>query len=109
MALGRAPRAWPSENAVCVAHTLGTKVDTARLSAALGDITDALGRMDREIEGRFADALTRLRNCREELASHLARARQTAASLAQATEMSLPSGGGSDRPSDEIDASRPMG
>ncbi len=74
----------------------GTEVDTARLSAALGDITDALGRMDRELEGRFADALTRLRNCREELASHLARARQTAASLIQPTETSLPPGQESD-------------
>jgi DNA recombination protein RmuC len=74
----------------------GTEVDTARLSAALTDITDALGRMDRELEGRFADALTRLRNSREELGAQLARARQNAAALAQPTEASRPARGESD-------------
>ncbi len=68
----------------------GSEVDTAQLSAALADITDALGRIDKELEGRFANALTQLRNCRDELASQLARARQTAAKLAQPSEVALP-------------------
>ena len=68
----------------------GSEVDTARLSAALADITDALGRIDKELEGRFANSLTQLRNCRDELASQLARARQTAAKLARPSEVALP-------------------
>ena len=68
----------------------GTEVDTARLSGALADITDALGRIDKELEGRFANALTQLRNCREELASQLSRARQTTAQLLQGSEDALP-------------------
>lgn len=76
----------------------GSEVDTARLSAALADITDALGRIDKELEGRFANALTQLRNCRDELASQLARARQTAAQLVQPVDAALPPGPEPDAP-----------
>lgn len=58
-----------------------SEVDTTRLSATLKVITDSLERMDKELEGRFAGALTQLKNSREELASQLARARQASASL----------------------------
>lgn len=58
-----------------------TGVDTARLSSALKTILDALETMEGEVEGRFAGALTQLRNSREALLTHLEKARRGAGSL----------------------------
>jgi hypothetical protein len=58
-----------------------TSVDTARLSSALKTILDALAQMEGEVDGRFANALTQLRNSREALLAQLEKARRGAGSL----------------------------
>ena len=47
----------------------------------LKTILDALETMEGEVEGRFAGALTQLRNSREALLGHLEKARRGAGSL----------------------------
>jgi DNA recombination protein RmuC len=58
-----------------------TSVDTARLSSALKTILDSLEQMEGEVDGRFANALTQLRNSREALLAQLEKARRGAGSL----------------------------
>lgn len=57
------------------------KIDAARLSSALKTITDALEKMENEVEGRLAKSLTQLENSRSELRTQLSRARHGAGSL----------------------------
>jgi len=57
------------------------KIDVARLSSALKTITDALEKMENEVEGRLAKSLTQLENSRSELRTQLSRARHGAGSL----------------------------
>jgi DNA recombination protein RmuC len=59
----------------------GTEVDAARLSQGLTTIADALEKMDQEVEGRLSRTITQLQNSRDDLKSHLGRARQGAAGL----------------------------
>jgi DNA recombination protein RmuC len=69
----------------------GTEVDTARLSQGLATIADALEKMDQEVDGRLSRTITQLQNSREDLKSHLGRARQGAAGLrVQAAGMAPP-------------------
>ncbi len=57
------------------------QIDMARLSSALKTISDALEKMDAEVEGRLSKSLTQLDNSRGELRTQLSRARQGAGSL----------------------------
>jgi DNA recombination protein RmuC len=59
----------------------GTEVDTARLSQGLATIADALEKMDGEVDGRLSRTITQLQNSRDDLKSHLGRARQGASGL----------------------------
>ena len=59
----------------------GTEVDTARLSQGLATIADALEKMDQEVDGRLSRTITQLQNSRDDLKSHLGRARQGATGL----------------------------
>jgi DNA recombination protein RmuC len=54
----------------------GTEVDTARLSQALHTISDALEKMDVEVDGRLSRTIIQLQNSREDLKGQLGRARQ---------------------------------
>ena len=64
-----------------VIHRFSAKIDAARLSSALRTITDALEKMEGEVEGRLPRALTQLENSRSELRTQLSRARQGAGGL----------------------------
>jgi DNA recombination protein RmuC len=69
----------------------GSEIDTARLSQALATIADALEKMESEVDGRLSRTITQLQNSREDLKSHLSRARQGARSLhAEAGPAELP-------------------
>jgi DNA recombination protein RmuC len=59
----------------------GTEVDTARLSQGLATIADALEKMDGEVDGRLSRTITQLQNSRDDLKSHLSRARHGASGL----------------------------
>jgi DNA recombination protein RmuC len=59
----------------------GTEVDTARLSQGLATIADALEKLDGEVDGRLSRTITQLQNSRDDLKSHLSRARQGASGL----------------------------
>jgi DNA recombination protein RmuC len=79
-----------------VVHRFSVKIDTARLSAALRTVEDALQKMEGEIDGRLARSLTQLENSRVELRNQLVRARQGTGhlSLQENTAPALPGADG---------------
>jgi hypothetical protein len=71
----------------------GTEIDTAQLSQALTTVVDALEKMDNEVDGRLSRTITQLGNSREELKTHLSRARQGVRGLhVESAPAELPAG-----------------